>query len=257
MKDEILTTSEINLKTGIPPKTINKWFENGYIQIKDIKGRNNLFSLLDVVQYNKAHPIKNRSVVWDRIVPRKDEDFRLLVGYDDRYAVSKYRIVNFTTGEVLDPKPAEDGYIHIALQKDGERIYKYAHCLTSELFCPNKRRDILPDANWETHHINVGFEHRKDINPDNLLPLTVDEHRLLHKLWNNNKKKEYWKMIELIKKQNDEEWHKIPHPDYEPDEYNVYYMFLNDKGYEAYINKREIPFDTILCESVERKGEID
>lgn len=254
MEDKILTTSEIYTLTGVNPKQINKWIENGFIRPKgqNSKGKN-LISLSDVIKYNTAHPIKNRDVVWDKIIPQDGEDFRLLTGYDDRYAVSRNRIVNFTSGEVLkDNNPRKDGYIVVFLQKDGVSIPKYAHCLTSEMFCPNRRRELFPNAKWETHHIEVGFEQRKSIDPDKLLPVMAEEHNELHRLWNNGRIKEYWNMIKRIKKINKEEWVKIPHPDYPSDAKTNYFMFLSKKGYIAYKQGKEIPLDSIRCESMEK-----
>lgn len=253
--NKFLTTTEVYEVTGVCPKIINKWIENGYIRTKGSNDRGrNLVSLLDVIKYNTSHPIQNRDVVWDRIIPQENEDFRLLHGYDDRYAVSKNRIVNFTSGDVLETNnPREDGYIVVYLQKDGVSVPKYAHCLTSEMFCPNKRRKMFPNVKWETHHIEIGFEHRKDINPDKLLPVTSDEHTELHRRWSQGKKKEYWQMIKRIKKLNKEEWFKIPHPDYEPNDNLIYFMYLTMKGYKAYKQGEEIPLDSIRCESAEAK----
>ena len=252
-EDKMLTTSEIHLETEVCPRTLNKWLENGYIQPKgqNDKGKN-LISLLDVIKYETSHPIKNRDLVWDEIIPQKGEDFRLIEGYDDRYAASRNRIVNFTSGRVLGTDhPREDGYVVVYLQKDGDSKPIYAHCLTAEMFCPNKRKKLFPNLKWEMHHIEIGFEHRKDINPDKLLPVMNEEHDELHRLWNNGKITEYWKMIESIKKQNNEEWFKIPHPDYKSDEYSNYFIILNEKGYLAYKSGKEIPLDSIRCESME------
>lgn len=252
-EDKILTTTEIYALTGVCSRTINKWLENGYIPLKGKNERgNNLVSLLDVLKYNTSHPIKNRDIVWDKIIPQEGEDFRLISGYDDRYAASFKRIVNFTSGEVLETNnPRDDGYVIVFLQKDGVSVPRYAHCITAELFCPNKRRKLFPNVKWETHHIEVGFEHRKDIDPHKLLPVTENEHKELHKLWNTGKIDEYWIMIKKIKKLNNEQWFKIQHPDYQSDKNTSYYMFLTKKGYNAYKNGREIPFDSIRCESAE------
>ena len=53
-------------------------------------------------------------------------------------------------------------------------------------------------------------------------------------------------------KLNKEEWVKIPHPDYQSDGYADYFMFLSKKGYQAYKQGKEIPLDSIRCETVER-----
>lgn len=252
-KDEFLTTTEIYEVTGVCPKTTNRWIENGYIHTKGKNNKgNNLVSLLDVIKYKTSHPIKNRNIVWDKIIPQNDEDFRLIRGYDDRYAASPNRIVNFTSGEELEINhERKDGYIVVYFQKNGISIPKYAHTITCDLFCPNKRKALFPNVKWETHHIEIGFEHRKDINPDKLLPVMSEEHDELHRLWDSGKIKEYWKMIKRIKKFNNEEWFEIPHPDYQSDEHTQYFMFLNQKGYSAYKRGKEIPLDSIRCESAE------
>ncbi len=254
-KDELLTTTEMFTATGVCSHKLNKWIENGYIQpkAKNDKGKT-LISVFDVIKYKTSHPIKNRNIVWDGIIPQKDEDFRLIEGYDDRYAASKKRIVNFTSGKELEiDHERKDGYIVVYLQKDGVSIPKYAHTITCELFCANKRKALLPNVRWETHHDNIGIEHRKDINPDDLTPVTDGEHIELHRLWNAGKTKEYWRMLKRIKKLNGEEWFKILHPDYKSDEQTNYYMFLSKKGYQAYKQGKGIPLDSIKCESAEAK----
>lgn len=253
-KNNYVTSSEAYTLTKVPPKILNKWAENGYIEA--IPALNNqrqkLFNICEVIKYSTSHPIKNRDVVWDRIEPQEDEEFKLLTGYDDRYAVSsKGRIVNFTSGEVLEPKPRTDGYICVYLQKNGVSKPQYTSNLVAKMFCPNRRLQMLPNAKWETHHIEIGFEHRQDTNPDKLLPVINEEHTELHKLWNNGKRKEYWKMVKKIQKANKEELFKIPHPDYSSDEHTNYFMWLTKKGYTDYQIGKEIPLDCIRCESVE------
>ena len=60
------------------------------------------------------------------------------------------------------------------------------------------------------------------------------------------------RMVKEIKKLNSEEWFKIPHPDYPSDENTNYFMFLSKKGYTAYKQGKEIPLDSIRCESMEK-----
>ena len=252
-ENELMTTTQIQIQTGISQRTLNKWIECGYIAPKGVndKGRT-LIKLSDVIKYNTSHPVKNRDCVWDEISAQEDEDFRLIKGYDDRYAASKNQIVNFTNGRSLEiSHPRKDGYVVVYLQKNGKSIPVYAHTLTADLFCENKRKVLFPRVKWETHHIDVGFNHRKDMHPDKLLPVTEAEHKELHRLWNNGREKEYMQMVKRIKRINNEEWFKIPHPDYSSDKKIIYYMFVTKKGYLAYKKGKAIPIDTIRCESAE------
>lgn len=227
--------------------------------------------IIDLKRYLLSHPPITKDVVWDNISPLDGEKFFPITGYDFRYfATDKGRIVNVTTGEELINNPREsDGYIQLTIMKDGTETYEYLHRLILAACCPLKldkeyssTAELLEDSRYEIHHIHIGRSGKLRNTPDDLLltdnhiiyyedGLEYTQHKKLHKLWDEGRKKEYWEMVREIKKRNTRELFKIPHPDYESDEKFSYYLWVDSKGKKAYDSGKDIPLKSIFRESAE------
>lgn len=227
--------------------------------------------IIDLKRYLLSHPPITKDVVWDNISPLEGEKFFPITGYDFRYfATDKGRIINVTTGEELINNPREsDGYIQLTIMKDGTETYEYLHRLILAACCPLKldkkygsTAELLEDSRYEVHHIHIGRSGKLKNTPDDLL-LTDNhviyyedgqeytQHKKLHKLWDEGRKKEYWEMVREIKKRNTRELFKIPHPDFESDKKFSYYLWVDSKGKKAYDSGKDIPLTSIFRESAE------
>ena len=47
--------------------------------------------------------------------------------------------------------------------------------------------------------------------------------------------------------------YKVHHPDYKSDDIYDYYLYLDQRGYKAYINVQKIPLGSIKKETAERR----
>lgn len=251
------TTKECRDLTGIETPDLVKLCKDGNVDYYTVpeskyKYRINVDSLMQYLNNNNVPSGAFRNITLGT--------YTLVGGYDHQYAINNDtgEIVNFDNGRILTPSPnrTEDNhngkvYYQVALMKDGKRILKLIHRLELEAgLLPNNR------GCDNVHHINGKSE---DNRPSNLLPtFSGEEHSTLDRLRKDKtKKKEYMRMIKEIKKLNSEELFKIPHPDYPSDEHTNYFMLLNKKGYQTYKQGKEIPLDSIRCESMETiKGEI-
>ena len=250
-KNDYVLVSKATEETECPPIKINKLCEIGRIKFKTLPNGRRVVDLIGLQKYLTAHPPRIPDVVWDMIKPLPEEHFYIIDGYDDKYCASnKGRIVNFTSGEVLSNKPRTDGYVKVSLRKNGRSISKYAHCIIAQTQCPNAKNKSI------VHHIYIGFKHRSNNDPKKLIWVTLQEHNYLHRLWDEGKKEEYWDLIKIIKRDNKEATYKISHPDYEPNNYFNYFMYVTKKGFNAFNAGKEIPLDSIRGESVELKGSV-
>ncbi len=230
-----------------------------------------LVHLIDLKRYMSAHPPINKDIVWDSITPLEGEAFYPVTGYDYRYFVTdKGRLFNVTMGEELINEPRNpDGYIQVVLIKDGAEKNEYLHRLVAAACCPLKSdkkygstAELLEQTRYKVHHIRIGKNGKNRITPEDLL-WTDDEikyyedgkeytqHQKLHKLWEEGKKKEYWQMVRKIRKDNERELFKVPHPDFEADERFTYFLWVDAKGKRAYDKGNEIPITSIYRESAE------
>lgn len=233
-----------------------------------------LVCIADLKKYISSHPTINKDIVWDNIRPLKGEMFIPLTGYDFRYFVTnKGRLFNITTGDELINNPRKsDGYIQLLLKKDGEEYDEYLHRLIAAAFCHiremekyNSIAEFLEKTDFEVHHIYIGRKGKIKNTPECLLWTNPNikyyeddkeytEHQMLHKLWNDNRKKEYWQMVRQIRKDNERELFKIPHPDYEPNKNFEFFMFIDKKGKQAYDKGKDIPLNCIFGESAEERN---
>lgn len=232
--------------------------------------------IIDLKRYLLSHPPITKDVVWDNISPLDGEKFFPITGYDFRYfATDKGRIVNVTTGEELINTPREsDGYIQLTIMKNGTEKSEYLHRLILAACCPLKldkkyssTAELLEDTRYKVHHIHIGKSGKLRNTPNDLL-LTDDsikyyedgqeytQHQKLHKLWDEGKKKEYWQMVRDIKKSNERELFKIPHPDFESDEHFSYFLWVDTKGKKAFDKGKEIPITSVFKESVEMNEKV-
>lgn len=256
-----ISIREAERQTRYSKKQIQKLVEHGKIKWQKDKGHI-LVDVIDVIKYQTAHPATIDDVVWDRILSNQDpyckESFFPITGYDDKYASSsRGRIVNFTSGEVLSDKPRPDGYITVALQKDGKTKMEYAQRLVAMTQLPNARAQIYPNSIWEVHHIHIGLQFRCNNAPEELLWVLKSEHVALHKLWDTGKKKEYWQMVRQIKKANSMVLFKIPNTDYGKSETYNYWFLVNKKGKKAYDKGQDLPWDCIYAEYAECKTDVE
>lgn len=231
-------------------------------------------NIIDLKRYILAHPPINKDIVWDNISPLEVEKFFPITGYDFRYfGTDKGRIINATTGEELINTPREsDGYIQLTIMKDGTEKSEYLHRLILAACCPLKldkkyrsTAELLEDTRYKVHHIHIGKSGKLRNTPNDLL-LTDNsvmyyengqnytQHQKLHKLWDEGKKKEYWQMVRQIRKDNERELFKIPHPDYEPNKNFEFFMFIDKKGKQAYDKGKDIPLNCIFGESAEERN---
>lgn len=251
----------------------------GLCQRKRIRSKKDkrkpLVNIGDLIKFISSHPPIQKDIVWDSIIPLKGEVFFPLTGYDFRYFVTnKGRLFNVTIGTELINTPREkDGYIQLLIKKDGKEVDEYLHRLVAAAFCPIREMEkyssiaeFLEKSDFEVHHIYIGEKGKLKNTPECLLWTNPNrkyyengkeftEHQILHKLWNENRKKEYWKMIKQIRKNNERELYKIPHPDYTDNSNFKFYMFIDKKGKRAYDKGKEIPLDSIFGESAEAKQE--
>lgn len=254
---EYKTTKECRNLTGIKAPTLIKFCKDGNVDYylvptSKYKYRINIDSLLKYMDDN--------NIPMGAFNDIKLGTYTLIGGYDYQYAMNNDTgdVVNFDNKRILTPYPntTEKGhkgipYYQVSLTKNGKRVPKLVHRLAMEAgVLPNNRNCD------SVHHIDGRPENNR---PSNLLPtFSGYEHDTLDKLRKDKtKKREYMRMVKKIKELNSEELFKIPHPDYQPDEHNHYYMLLNKKGYSAYMQGKEIPLDCIRRESVETvKGEM-
>lgn len=230
-----------------------------------------LVHIVDLKKYLSAHPPINKDIVWDNITPLDGEAFYPVTGYDYRYFVTnKERLFNITTGEELINEPRDsDGYIQVILIKDGIEKNEYLHRIVVATCCSLKLEkrysstaELLEDTRYVVHHIHIGKNGKLKNTPNDLL-LTDNnikyyedgkeytQHQKLHKLWDEGKKKEYWQMVRKIRKDNERELFKVPHPDFEADERFTYFLWVDVKGKKAYDKGNEIPITSIYRESAE------
>lgn len=242
------TTKECRNLTGIETPDLVKLCKDGNVDYYTVpeskyKYRINIDSLMEYINNNDVPKGAFRNIPMGT--------YTLVNGYDHKYAINNEtgEVVNFDNGGVLTPSPNKvDGnvYYQVFPVKDGKRQSKLVHRFIMEAgLLPNNR------GCDNVHHINGKTE---DNRPSNLLPtFSGEEHNTLDRLRKDKtKKKEYMRMVKEIKRLNSEEWFKIPHPDYLSDENTNYFMFLNKKGYTAYKQGKEIPLDSIRCESMEK-----
>lgn len=238
-------------------RQIQKLAEKGNQRIRTKKtedGKHVLYNKIDILQYAASHPRDTiLNTVWDEIERIEGEVFYPLYGYDCKYfTTNKNRIINCSNGQVLTPQLQKDikgkltGYKQVVLMKNGKKKCESLHRLIGLTQCPNAfGYDIF-------HHIKISFP--SNDSASNLLPVANREvHAELHKLIDEGKTKEYNNLVKLMKKENRQNLYKIQHPDYEPDDKFIYYMYLTSDGYKAYRNNQDIPNDSIKMESAECK----
>lgn len=254
-----VTIAEAAKITGYADNTIRSLQNRNRIGWDKLSNGAIMVCLADVVKYAKAHPPKFFDLVWDGIDLQEGEGYFPLKGYDYMYFVTTLgRVGNLSTGEFFDRKPTENGYIRVGLEKDGKTVLEYAHDLVARTQLPNTRFEMypyVPNGIWEVHHIHIGFEFKCQNAPEGLLWVLKSEHLLLHRLWDEGKKKEYWDMIEKIRKENHRRVHKIPHLDFESSDKFDYFMWVDDEGFEAYNDGKDVPITSIVSEFAEYKGE--
>lgn len=241
------TAKECSEAVGLTKRTISKWCQDGKLDWFTEGNRHmiNLDSLMDYMMRNNIRP---RRKIGD--VP--PGDYALLAGYDYQYAIHKKTgtVVNLDYGNILTPQSItkkDCSLQQVTLRKNGKREGKLVHRLYLEAgLLPNRR-----GCN-QVHHIDGNETNNKR---SNLLPVFGGaEHRALDNARKNKSKKDYRLMINNIKKLNREKLYKIPHPDYEPDEHHIYYMWVTMPGKKAYDAGAEIPMDSIRrVEAVVRK----
>lgn len=272
--NEYVLIPEAARLTGYNYNQIYGLYQRKKIRSKKDK-RKPLVNIIDLEKFISAHPKTQMDVVWDNIIPLKGEMFLPLTGYDFRYFITnKGRLFNVTTGKELINNPREtDGYIQLLIKKDGKEDDEYLHRLVAAAFCPiremekyNSIAEFLEKTDFEVHHIHIGIKGKLKNTPDCLIWTNpnikffengkeLTQHQMLHKLWNDNRKKEYWQMVRQIRKDNARELYKIPHPDYTENKNFRFYMFLDKKGKRAYDKGKDIPLDSIFGESAEAKQE--
>lgn len=242
-------TNEIKDLTGIDTPDLVKLCKNGCIdyyidKTSKHKYRINFDSLQDYLKTNKVPTGAYRNI--------EAGTYALLFNYDYQYAANTItgEIVNFDNGGVLTPSPnrnEDDGTVYYQVYpiKGGKRQAKLVHQLIMEA-------GILPNNRGcdNVHHIDGDASNNR---PGNLLPtFSGTEHKTLDRLRDSGDKKEYMKMIKKIRKLNAEKLFVIPHPDYQSDKNNKYFMWITPKGFNAYKSGKEIPLDCIRREAVEK-----
>lgn len=256
-------------------KYLKNDIDYGYIyNLAKISGRigyyKGLISLPELTTYLMAHQHIRKDIVWDDITPLEGETIYFITGYDYRYGITnKYRIINFTLGTVFENEPRNDGYIQIQLMKNGKETNEYLHRITCFVFNPilsdmenltTYERLRLPGI--DAHHIKIGKRWKACFYKECLIATNQNikyqyngkeygEHDYLHKLWDDNNTEEYWKMIKEIKKRNGRKLYKIPHPDYESNGKLAYFYWVDIKGKKAFDAGKDIPLESIYCESAE------
>lgn len=93
-----------------------------------------------------------------------------------RYYISNYGRVFSLCGKewiIKVPQVDEDGYMYVDMYSNGERTRKRIHQLVVEAFMPYTNLDGL-----EIHHLDGNKENN---HLDNLIPLTQEQHRQIHK----------------------------------------------------------------------------
>lgn len=245
-------------------RQIGKLAEKGIQRIKSKKaedGKHLLYNKLDIIKYAAAHPKDTiLNTVWDEIDYIPGEKFEMIPGYDCKYFLSdKNRIINCSNGQVLSPQPHKDmhgketGYSYVTLRQNGKNKDEKMHRLIGKLRCPNiLRKDIY-------HHIDGDKSNNK---ASNILPVWFEQHNELHEIMprgtklkdlTQQDKKKYLEMVRLIKAENKQKLHKIPHLDYNPDENYDYFMLVTTEGYKYYKVHNDVPLNCIVMESAESK----
>ncbi len=145
-----------------------------------------------------------------------------------------------------------DGRLQVTPTLNGENKTFLVHKLIAYRFCPNRR--YLNTV----HHINTC---KTDNRARNLIYVTTNEHRELHKLYKTDRQK-YWRRISEIKQlnawQTGKEYLVI---DEESSTDKMVVMFsLNYRGWCKYRKTHDIdtlPRGTIICEHVRDRREGD
>ena len=250
MNKKWLLVKEAAKKTRYSGKQIRKLIEHDRIEFEKRDGHIYV-NYFDLKRYEENHPETKQSSVWGEIKVLKDENFIPVEGYDNKYMISnKGRLINATNGQALTPATRKDGYSTFSLRKNENTKTVYVQNLVAEHFCKNYRKITLPNEKWEIHHINT---QRSNNNSYNLLWVTKKEHTDLHKLWKSGEKREYWEKVDQIIALNETglELFKIPNDEYENSETYNYWLWVDEKGKQAYEEGREIPLTSIKMEYAE------
>lgn len=103
------------------------------------------------------------------LCPNSVEEWRDIPGYEGRYQASSLGRIRSKERGLLSPFRSRDGYLVIALQKDGRRYGTGVHRLVAAAFIPN------PEQKPQINHKN-GI--RSDNRPENLEWCTCSENNL-------------------------------------------------------------------------------
>lgn len=94
-----------------------------------------------------------------------------VIGFETLYAVTSCgRIWSYKTQKFLSPKTMKNGYLQVALRKNGKYIMKYVHRVVAEAYIPkvlqknevnhkdeNKRNNSVRNLEWCSHKYNNNY----------------------------------------------------------------------------------------------------
>ena len=163
-----------------------------------------------------------------------------------KYLVSdKGRIFNTDYTRELSQFKVDHGYLAVSIVgRNGENIQCLVHRLVAGIWCQNYHNKS------DVHHIDCNINNNHYMN---LLPVTAEEHKELHRLLDNKQRKEYRELVKKIRQDNayPEKWKNgitIIDPDTEESDDSIYFLHITKRGYEKYKKNGTIDTDEILRE---------
>ena len=260
---EWCTIKEAHEISGYSTTKIREWVDNGFIKsIKDGVTKVNINDLFEHIAKNEESSKKETPLSF---IPSRDESFKFLDSYNNPYmtmvnpnrytTLHKYAIsnrgtcINLKKTEKVATSKDSNGYPQVSLRYCRRNQSVCLHRLVAYLWCPNGKYKT------EVHHIYGTDKENNDAN--NLIWLTPQEHDLAERLKKSNPKL-YHLFIERMKRDNawTEDIRVIAHPEYNPDEKFIYWVYITVKGYEMLQNGMmwsEIPSSEIRAEVADLK----
>lgn len=212
----------------------------------------------DFIRYLESVKNKGISPPFTNIMLDWDESCKFLYSYKPqspyypyftpslKYLVSnKGRIFNVDYTRELSQYKDGMGYYQVTITgRNGEPLQLLVNRLVAGVWCPNYHNKP------HVHHIN---RDKTDNHYHNLLWVTELEHRNLHNLLKNKKRREYKALVDKIRADNayPERWENgvsIIDPDANETENCVNFLHLTKRGFEKYKKKGKIDPREILRE---------
>lgn len=258
-----LTIKEASQISGYSTTKIRKWVDDRIINSEKMGvAKVNIQELFDYIA--KIEESKKKEIPLS-FIPSRDESFKFLDSYNNPYmtmvnpnrytTLHKYAIsnrgtcINLKKTEEVETSKDSNGYPQVSLRYCRRNQSVCLHRLVAYLWCPNGKYKT------EVHHIYGTDKENNDAN--NLIWLTPEEHDLAERLKKGNPKL-YHLFIERMKRDNawTEDIRVIAHPEYNPDEKFIYWMYITVKGYEMLQSGMpwsEIPSSEIRAEVADLK----